>query len=219
MPLSTATLSRLWQSGTPLSKILATFVPNPDESRLAKVEGQIRDNSQYSRHKFATAGSDAELIFKAAENLQVDLAIRTESYCSQQNQFIEALESGRLIAIGFLTSKGSDAPHELVPPFLFQHKFIDYRKSEFRDGEYRYAKVRVAGAIELQETKIGRPSIKSYVFAIAESIKSQIEGLKPGRQSSAVHRHGLIMFPHIFTNSAPSNRAIDRHLKVFWKSN
>jgi len=124
-----------------------------------------------------------------------------------------------LIAIGYATAKGTAAKPELVPPFLFQRQFAKFGKSEFSDGEYRFAKVRIAPASAFGNSKIGRPSIREYVFEIAAAIEDRIRDLKPGEQVAEVHRHGLQEFPLTFTKNSPTPRAIARHLKSYWHSN
>ena len=130
-----------------------------------------------------------------------------------------ALEDGQLIAIGYATAKGTAAKPELVPSFLVQRQFVKFRKSEFSDGKYRFTKVRIAPASALGNSKIGRPSIRENVFEIAATIEGRIKNLKPGVQAAEVHRDGLRRFPQTFTKDSPTLRAIDRHLKSYWKLN
>ena len=197
---------------------LANFDPKTEKAQLAKRTRQIRDGIKIGKRNFSAAGKDFNAILDVVEKLQLHLEIEGEERMSRERQLIADLESGRLIAIGFPTPKGSKAQLEIVPPFLFERRYFKFGKSEISDGEYRFAKVKIALSNAMQKPKIGRPSIKKYVFEIAELFKNEIYGLRPSEQARVIHNNGSIMFPELFKDSSPTNRAIERHLRTFWNT-
>lgn len=188
-------------------------------AELAERETQIRETSVIGKRNFRAAGIDADAIIDVAEKLQMHLTAITDAHFQREHQLLAALENAELIAIGYAIERGAAAKLELVPAFLFQRQFLNLQKSEFGDGECRFAKVRIAPASALQNSRIGRPSIRGQVFEIAKAIEDQLKGLKPGEQATVVHRYGQQKFPQTFTSeNSPTNRAIDRHLKSYWES-
>lgn len=214
---SAATLFQVWKDGKTLSEALALFTPQSDRVQLARSRRQIRATSAMGKRNFTAVGVDASALIDAVEQAQLHLALATDTHVSRERQLLTALENGEFIAIGYAAAKGTAAKPELVPPFLFQRQFAKLRKSEFRDGEHRFAKVRIAAASSLGNSKIGRPTIRKEVFEIAASIANEIRNMKPGEQAAAVHRYGLVKFPKTFKDKSPTARAIDRHLKAYWK--
>lgn len=215
---SALALFQVWQSGVPLNEALAQFDPHLDKAELVRTAREIRSTSVMGKRNWRAAGIDADAILDSMGTAQLHLAAATDARTSQVNQFIAALECGELVAIGYVATKGTEPKLELVPPFLFERQFVRFGKSEFGDSEHRYAKVRIAPASALGKSKIGRPTIRAQVFEIAAAIENRIRHLKPGEQAEQVHRHGLKIFPDIFKAESPTNRAIDRHLKAYWKS-
>jgi hypothetical protein len=216
---SAATLFQAWKVGETLNSALEQFDPQLDKARLSKSERQIRATSASGKRNFRVAGIDADAMIDALEQLQLHLATATDAHVSRERQLLNALENGEFVAIGYATAKGESAKAEIVPSFLFQRQFAKFRTSEFRDGEHRFANVRIAPATALAKPKVGRPTIREYVFEIAAAIEDQLKDLKPGEQATLVHRHGSQKFPDKFNDKSPTPRAIDRHLKAYWKSN
>jgi len=215
---SAATLHQIWLGGISLKEALAQFDGPIDKFDLVRRARQIRSSSATAKRNWRAAGVDADIILDSVGTAQLHLAAATDARTSQVNQFLAALESGELVAIGYSAAKGAATKLELVPPFLFRRQFARFGKSEFRDGEHRFANVRIAPATRLGKPKVGRPTIREHVFEIASAIEDQITGLRPGEQAAMVHRHGLKLFPGKFSKTSPTPRAIDRHLKAYWKT-
>ena len=201
-----AALFQIWQDGKTLKEALREFDPQADRAKLLRDAKFARTTSASAKRNWHAAGIDADPIIDTVEKIQTGFGAASDAYVSQQDQLIAALENGDLIALGYQVANGSAAKVELVPQFMFQRQFAKIQKSEFNDGERRFSKVRIAPANALTKPKIGRPSIKEKVFAIAEAIENQIRHLKPGEQAREVHREGMLRYPNDFTKERPVRR-------------
>lgn len=216
---SSSTLANGWAAGKPVREALKQFDPKIDGEKLAETERQIQSTSNLGKQNWRKAGIQADELIDGLGKLHLAAAVASDERLSREAQLIAALENSEMVAIGFDASKGAGGTYELVPPFLFQRRFMKGNKSEFSDGACRFANVRIVSIAKLQAKKIGRPSIRRQIFELAELLQAEISDLRPGAQIQKIHRLGKSKFPELFSDGYPSDRAIDRHLKDYWKSN
>lgn len=175
-----------------------------------------------SKRNFRKAGvMDGDHFVDALIQLQSDLATFSKNMESQIRQLLAALENGALVAFGFPTHLAKPDRHEPVPQFLIQRQFIDINKSEFGDGSYRYAKVRIFPAATRPEQRIGRPADKGRIFEIANTLAAHkiiYPSLPPKAQAAKIRNYGIRNSPSNFSETKPSDQTIRRHLKAFWLS-
>ena len=206
-----------WQNGPDLEAALKLFEPKLDAAKLGKKAEERRRLSKVGKRNFRIAGiSELDPILDAIGNGLASLSKATLSRQSRADQLIDALEKGELVALGFPTHRLKLTAPEAVPNFLIQLRFANFRTSEFSDGEHRYSKVRIVKAIALPKPEIGRPSVRKLVFELASALATTGEITRetpPKVQAGKLRRSGN------FSETAPSDQTIRRHLRAFWSSN
>ena len=214
---SAAQLLQAYRDGILLRDAVAQFAPQLDRAELLRSARLHRSVAETGKRNWSAANiGNADEIFTKWTKTQIRLDAAAKAGVSQEVQLIAALEGGELLAIGFDTAKGTAARPELVPQFLLQRQFAKFAKSEFRDGEWRYAKVRIAPVNALAKPKIGRPTVREQVFAIAEAAESDIRSMSVKAQAREIRKLGKMQFPTIFSDNSPDDRTIERHLRTYW---
>jgi hypothetical protein len=211
-----------WRNGQTLEEALNSFVPQFDRTELAKRDAEHRQVSEIGERNLRMARAEnliplTQLFHKGMSHLSKAVQARE----SRERQLIEALERGDLVALGFPDDRPKAAKPEPVPQFLIQREFAKFGKSEFSDGEKRFAKVRIVPANALAGPKIGRPSIRERVTEIASKLAEAGEinqAMLPKVQAGEIREYGKRCFPANFSENSPSEQTIKRHLKAFWNS-
>lgn len=212
-----------WREGLELEDALQLFSPHVDQSKLAaKIEDQ-RQIAEMGKRNFRMAGAPSVApVIDAIAALLSPLPEAVEARESRQSQLIEALERGQWLALGFPADRPEATEPEPVPQFLIQKQFAKWRKSEFSDGQTRYAKVRIIPAGALAKPKTGRPSNRDRVLEIAAALvrNRTITKATPRKvQIWEIRKLGAQRFPNLFSDeNVPSDQTIKRHLVVFWNS-
>lgn len=211
-----------WRKGLELEDALQLFSAQVDQSKLAEKLEEQRRIVETGKQNFRMAGaSKAAPLIDAIAALLSPLPEAAAARESRQNQLIEALERGEWLALGFPADRPKTLAPEPVPQFLIQSQFAKWRKSEFSDGNSRYAKVRIVPGGVVAKPKIGRPSARERVLEIAAALakSGHITREMPQKsQASEIRRIGKSRFPDDFTEFRPDQQTLIRHLKVFWKS-
>jgi hypothetical protein len=212
-----------WRDGLELEGALELFSPHVDQSKLAEKIEEQRQIIEVGKRNFMMAGaSNALPIIDAIAALVSALPEAVETRQSREAQLIRALETGEWLALGFRADGPKATEPEPVPQFLIQKQFAKWRKSEFSDGNTRYAKVRIIPGGVVTTPTIGRPSNRERVIEIAAALvkSGRIAPEMPWKtQASQIRKIGKSQFPDNFTEHRPDQQTLIRHLKAFWKSN
>lgn len=216
-----SSLSEAWRDGKSLEEALSLFVPQLDKPALIADRRSHRALVESGKERLRAAGADADHIYDGLSllgPLQTQISAASQSRESRIKQLIAALESGSLRAIGYAAHHGAKAELEFVPPFLIQQKFADFKLSEFGDGEWRFAKVRIVFDIPITSVRMGRPSVRDAIFEIADDIIDEIIELAPKQQAYRIQSYGKSRHPEKFNDNSPTIDTIKRHLRHYWKS-
>lgn len=211
-----------WRRGVQLREALKQFSAELDRAELLKRAKSQRRSSAIGKRKFRESGVNADQLLDETDAGLLRLSAAVQIGEGQKRQLIAALENGQLIALGYPIDRPKAIKPEMVPPFLIQLEFAKFGKSEFSDGETRYAHVRIIPGDALAKPKIGRPSVRDRVFEIASVLAKagDIGSLMPRKQQAGkIQDYGRIQFPAEFTENRPSEQTIKRHVNAFWNSN
>lgn len=214
-------LSEAWRDGKSLEEALSLFDPQLDKAALIADRRSHRALVESGKERLRAAGADADHIYDGLSllgPLQTRVSAASQSRESRIRQLIAALESGNLRAIGYAAHHGAKADLELVPQFLIQRKFVNFKLSEFGDGEWRFAKVRVVSDIPPNPVRMGRPSVRDAIYEIADDIIDEIIELVPKEQAYRIQSYGKSRYPEKFNDNSPTIDTIKRHLRYYWKS-
>jgi hypothetical protein len=220
---TSAQLLKAWHNGLSLGAALELFDPNFDRAELAEKRRSRLQMLDIGRRNFEKAGMTGfEQMVPVLNRFLSHLSGGASALQSREFQLIEALENGDLAGLGYPVARPKAKIPEVVPQFLIQLQFANFRKSEFSDGEHGYSKVRVVAPDALPKPKIGRPSVGNLIIELAsdlERTKRIKRDMPPKAQGREIRKAGQRQFPDKFSDNSPSDQTIMRHLKSFWSGN
>jgi hypothetical protein len=133
----------LWSLGTPLSQAAFEFSSFGIERPLRAIGRLKRGFPQNHRSKRAQYG--------------------TEQKVADQNNLLDRLKGGDLLAVGYRESSKLDTKPSLIPVRFLELNYMNFEKEEISAYEHVFQFVRICAPLKRLQKKCGRPRVAEYI--------------------------------------------------------
>jgi hypothetical protein len=184
-----ADLLKVWRDGPALAEAWFYLAPLEQWTRFDYPEATRRPPKEaldWNAEDWADADADERADLQKAVSAQFQVRSPVASRTAQIEMkawLLSALRSGGLIGIGRPGDPEGHTDLEVVPPFLFDPRHVDWERSGLNDGERTFTFIRVvkpntsspAQTIEQPKRKRGRPTNRDNIdIAIEQLLKNGV---------------------------------------------